>query len=532
MNPEHNSFSRRNIVLAGAAMITSSLPSCTRGEAHPVETANDTSTLQALLDRGSCLIVRRALPYRLVRPLVVRSPGTIAIEPGTRFVFTGPSPSQPIGVFTVDSDDVRLTVLGEGQAIVESSTPSVTTYAVAGAAVSGLRVEGIMGLNCNHVRVYGDPTGSHLARTIAVKGGGASFDQRAQHGDGACFVAFATDWSVTGSHYQRVCHGLEWWGGNAHPDVDGAPDRERKCMRFTIAGVVVSDASQAGIWGSMGRDGLVTDCTVVQCGDVGFDAEGCDRVTFRECRCEDATNGCFSTFFYSRDIVFADCTGVVADRHRPLFRTFNNTQQAGPSGTITIAGGRFRCTDPAGPSTIDTAGGPVRSLIVRDAALSNVRIDTYTNNMHRVSIINNQLTFPFAPGPGAAISAGGSRTLADAYGAPEQGGVTVTGNRITFAVPAITAIAVNEDDYNAAASGVIAGNRVSGSVTTAVALRNGTGNVGMQPSFRVTDNVLGTVRAGAAALALSNAGHGARPPRVDWRNNRSAEGRLLAGKSP
>lgn len=127
-------------------------------------------------------------------------------------------------------------------------------------------------------------------------------------------LAFILLWYTIGAevHGNRIDgygYGIQWWGGDASPNADGAIANERKCGEMTITGNRVSNmldvsAGGAGIWGSMGFDITVSGNTVKECADVGIDFEGCQNCTASGNTVTNAANGALTTFFYNRSVVF------------------------------------------------------------------------------------------------------------------------------------------------------------------------------------------------------------------------------------
>jgi hypothetical protein len=527
---------RRTVLSAGTALAAGALlPACRAAAAPP----DDAQALQALIDRGA-VVPRSAAPYLLDRPLIVARSGPVLFEGGTRLRWIGPPASvrAKAAVIDVVADGVTVASQGPGGLQVEAARPDPWLWAVQASGVADLAVRDVQASDCLHVRTFcrrsdrwADvslaPGARDTCRNVSVTGGGARFAQLPTEGqEGACCIRYTFDWRVEGATYQNVPQGVQWWGGNAYP-VDalheGVPGNARKCARFRIARVTVRDARIAGIWGSMGQDGEVVDCTVERCGDVGFDAEGSWNVAFTRCRATDAVNGAFAVFFLSRDIAFIDCTGLSTRRDWPLFRMWNITQSSAGTGAVAIRGGRFRCTDPAGPGTIDTAGGPTALLEVAGATLENVRIDTAANNMHRTRIVGNRLSFPAGLGGRAAIRVGGSHLLDGRPGRAE-----VLDNVVALAGPAepgSVAVAVYEDDYNGAASGLVRGNRVSGPFAVLVEATGASRN-GMRPTLTVEGNSFASAWPGPQPLRVARE-HGGPAPAVTWRGNVDGAGRPL-----
>ena len=504
---------------------------------------DDAALLERLIRAPGGRIPKRATDYRLSRGVIVPGGSRVSIEAGTRFVYVGPrgSLSELFGVFDVRGNDVHIVAEGSGDVVVTCDPAAPFVYAVAARVVTGLTVRGLYARNCQHVLVDGGSgdyrairtsgAGANISRDVAITGGGARYDQPTREGHGACLIRYTFDWHVSGCTYENIAHGVQWWGGNADPIPgwgEGAAVSERKCGRFSISGVTVRHAGEAGIWGAMGRDGVIDGCVVDGCGDVGFDAEGSNAITFSNCRARDAANGCYSTFFLCNGISFVRCTGVVTKARYPLFRLYNVTQANADNRRIEIVGGRFECLDAGAVGSIDAHAGPAHEVDIRGTTLINVAIDFFTNNMHVTRVVDCDLTFSRLTPRLVAIRVGGSRSSAGAGGAI-RGSTLVRGNRIalTVASPDATAIEIVEDDYNAAATGAVRDNIISGPFATLVHLRNATRNSGMTPSFTVAGNRFAAAGREAAILKVDTDGPVAPRPLVSWDATQRIDGRSI-----
>lgn len=520
---------RRQLLAGGAAatLLATGLghrAACARSGDPPREVpSDDTARLQALIDRGDARLPRGR--HVIDRQLLVRGGCRVAIEGGSEIVYRGASPG---GVFRVVGADVVIESVGGGDAVIACERPRRDVWAVEAVSPRGLRVTGIAARECNHVRVrssasgYGDvrTTGrdANVGTGIVIQGGGARFKAPPGDGSGACWIEYAFDWSVDGAVYENVSHGIEWWGGNANFDADGALANERKCGRFVIRDVTVRGAVLGGIWGAMGRSGLIERCTVERCGDVCLDAEGCTDIRFVDCAATDGHNGALATFFGSSNVVFENCRVASARADWPLYRSYNASLDATSGGTVTLRNCHFTCRDATAPGTVDTRSGPLRLLTVEGCTFSNVRIDTAFNNMHRVSITGNTLAFPYGSPTAPAIRTGASRAAGGL-----AGGATIARNRLSLAAAADAGIAVVEDDYNHAARSSVRANTISGPVARGVVMRNDSANAGIRPHFDVADNIIdGASRPGAAER-----GKTAAPLSLVWRGNRTGQGRTL-----
>ena len=508
---------------------------------QPIE--DDDALLAHLALQEPPHIPYRDRPYRLTRALRLGVGMHLTIAPGTRFLWMGSARSAdggPVFAFNAVGDNVTIEVPGGGEATVESQHPNSRLYAVGMRGRRGLSVTGIQAIDCCHVfigplavsyeQVRMAGAHSNTARDIKIRGGGARFKQRAPEGDGACYLAYVEDCEVDSAQYENMMHGVQWWGGDANFSRNGEFTNERKCRGIVIRNVKVRNVT-GGIWGSMGRDVVVQDCLVENCEDVGFDAEGSTNVLFERCISRNARNGCFATFFYCDGVRFVDCEGCVDNKEFALIKVYNSSQDSVANRNLEIRGGKFWCTDQTGPSTIDTASGPVREFTITDAELLNVRIDTAYMNMHRTVIRNNKIVFPYALPAGSAIRAGSSKaqTLS---GVRTPGSVVIEGNHITYRgslqpKAPVVAIEVMEDDYNSAATDIIAGNTVLGSFAVAILIINASSNAGVIPSFNIERNRFVGLSASAKVLSALTKGGALRRPAVRWGGAQDRNGRPI-----
>jgi len=204
--------------------------------------------------------------------------------------------------------------------------------------------------------------------------------------NGVAFIAidFHSDVLIAGCHATSYQHGIVWWGGDSAVNANGAPGAERKTSRITIKDCHISNMDGGGIWGSMGRNIKVVNCVVDRCGDVGFDAEGCQEVTFRGGKVSNCANGCLTTFWGARNIVFENINVELSGAHKLAFRSYNATLQATFAESVSILGGSITCKD--GIGWLDQANGPLDSFVMRGTKLTNVIIEMVQQNIHDVTI--------------------------------------------------------------------------------------------------------------------------------------------------
>lgn len=492
--------------------------------------ADDADLLARFIASPSAHIPRRDAPYRLRRSLLLPPGRIITLDAETRIVWDGPANvGELIGVFEAGGDDTGLHV-ADGTATIECSRPSPGVYAAIMRGRRGFTVIGIEARDCMHVHVDSSArryeavdmagSGRNTARDVRISGGGARFAAPQASGQAACLLAYVIGGHVDHVHYENVPHGIQWWGGDAgtEPRQNGARANPRKCRGLVIERASARHVQGAGIWGSMGQDITIRDCAIEECLDVGFDAEGCNAVTFERCHARNAHNGCFTTFSLCDGIRFIDCQGIVDRKDYPLFRVYNVTQSNADNRNITIQGGRFECLDRTGSGSMDTAMGPVQQLTITGATLVNTRIDTAFSNMRDTRIADNSLTFPIALDAAAAIRAGASKTVTGTASPP--GGVVITNNRIRYTVATgsgqAIAIQLREDDFNSAAIDRIADNIISGPFAVGISVINATGNIGMVPRFDISGNRFDHLAGSARLLSIAQEGKVARRPDVRW----------------
>jgi len=527
----------------GSATVVALLPSVACAQTERPE-GDDDALLARILAGPEPVIPRREQPYRLTRTLPIEGGKTVLLQRGTHIVWAGALSQDglPIGVFEAGGDDVTLATAEGGEAVVECETPSSRVYAALMRGRRGFTVRNIRSLDCQHVYIGAavepyeairtEGAGSNVARDVRISGGGARFRSLPEEGRGACFLAYVIGAHVTDVDYETVGTGVQWWGGDSGLDSwqNGARANERKCRDVLIERASVKHSLVGGIWGSMGHDITVRDCQVAECLDIGFDAEGCDKVTFERCVARNGHNGCFTIFALNDDIRFVDCRGTVDKKNYPLFRVYNVTQSNAENRRVTVEGGHFECLDQTGPSTLDCASGPVRELSITNATLRNVRIDTVFLNMHRTVIADNELTFPLPLSSAAAIRAGSSQGTPDV-----PGGATVANNRIHYAVAAReaasadapVAIEMVENDYNSNATSTVVGNVISGPFALGIVLVNASANAGIVPLFEISGNRFEGLARSAELLRVDLQGEQARAPAVRWDERQTRDGKAV-----
>jgi len=303
---------------------------------------------------------------------------------------------------------------------------------------------------------------------------------------GAIFLGYCRDSAIWANRIYSHLNGIIWWGGDAA--VDGRSiTSARKCRNLQIFGNLVSDVRAGGIWGSMGTGICISGNTVVSCGDVCIDFEGCVNCSATGNSVEDGVNGCLTTFYSNAGIVFSANSCVVTRTAYPLFRIYNSSRSPQDNIDISVTGNSFTCV--SGEVGAVSEGGPYRVLNFSQNILRNVRIAWQgANNFHLVQIRANMLTFD-AESPSAltAIDCSGGFAYSDIRGA-----VTVSGNQIVAyrAKAGSIGISVVTSDFTASSLVCIRENSIQGFWTDIATTESGA-NPLIAGTYLVAANVLG-----------------------------------------
>jgi hypothetical protein len=455
----------------------------------------------------------------------------LVIDAGTVFIcdFARSSPiNEAEGVFIVSGDNVSIITNGIGHARVVSRQTDHSRYAVMSQGHSNLKIQGISSVDCAHVfceaatdtytKIGTSGAKPNVVKNVQISDGGARFSRAvSEAGHAACTIRYTLGFSVTDCFYENVRHGVQWWGGDANPKADGAPINERKCGDGRIERIAVQTAGGASVWGSMGRDIEVIDCTGADLQDVGFDAEGSVRITFIRCTQQRAKNGCFSAFFSNQAVAFIDCVGIQERYDFPLFRIYNEPESF-DNQDILVSGGRFECTDKQ-PGTFDDKFGPTRSLTVTGAHFVNVALKFDHNRNHKIIIENNKLTFPKPPLKQiTAIRVGLTHRLAKV-----EGYLRVSNNVIVSPSEQLagsTGISIYQNDPHGVPMTVVRDNRIIG-FPSAIVGEWASLNQNGSARFAISSNTLSS-----ATIQILN-GATAKPAIVVRDGNRRLDGVVL-----
>ena len=139
----------------------------------------------------------------------------------------------------------------------------------------------------------------------------------------------------------------------------------------------------------MGDSVTINGNIVENCGDVGIDFEGTTNGIAVGNSVKDCQNGCLSTFFYCKNIVFeGNAVRQTGTNGTVVYFSNNNTQSMMSGTSISLIGNTFQC---------DTLGSTVHSAteftIIESNKFYNCKLNMQTNNAGEVAITNNYLYF-------------------------------------------------------------------------------------------------------------------------------------------
>lgn len=371
-------------------------------------TTDNRLALQAMLDAGDCELLART--YAISDSLLLPQGRKVTIQPGTRLLWIGASPTQqePRGFFRASGgNQIVVNSSRGGRAFFEAPTPMGFLHAIIGYAVSDVQYSGFDCTDCSiayfdtarDVAAVDDYTrvvtpdmagtskpggGTYQASDINVSQRIRQFDcdgrmrQTSLVGVGLQ-ARYCYDVQVRGGTHTNYYAGVQWWGGDSDPSKQGALTNPRKAQNWTIDGCIGRNLV-AGYWGSMGQNMLVQNTEVYGAQDVALDCEGGINVTFKNCKARDGHNGCLAMFNYNKNVRFENCTAEVTDKNYLLARVYNASQITALNLDVTYQGCSFTCFDTTGPGRIDTNSGPVRSYTLDGCTVVNALIDISGSN--------------------------------------------------------------------------------------------------------------------------------------------------------
>ena len=404
--------------------------------------------------------------YLISQSLVLRSNQQLSGSDSSVFAFhQAVEVTNDLAFLTVNSQhNLRLTNL----TFYRKDEPKQATYAVDACNVQQLTIERVVAYNCGIVKVaqceshnyatIPDALSSDQFRevgntqvTVTNCRGTGSQGSVAQHGAGV-LIAYTDNWEITHSSFTRYSHGIQWWGGDSHPQRNGKLTNVRKCRNGMVSDVQVTHVRGGGIWGSMGENITVENCRVAHCGDVGIDFEGCFRSQARYNTVNDCKNEAIAIFHFNQDILFANNQLIQSDPQRAHACIYNSAQTQ-DNGKVTFTDNVFVTTQGVG---IIRQQGPSRRIVFTKNSLHNVVLDFCFNNNQYVQIKDNTFTITRPVAQSFIIRAGCTNN---------QGVLTIENNQILNVAKQqkdLYAISVVQADYNSSPTNRLTNNHIAG----------------------------------------------------------------------
>ncbi|MFU2316828.1 phage tail fiber domain-containing protein [Rahnella sp. PCH160] len=344
--------------------------------------------------------------------------------------------------------------------------------------------------------VYGSSTSSTRSKNINVRFITGQVVTRSSTGAFIC-IRFTDGGVVSDVNAYGYYYAGMFWGGDSNFSIDGAMGNERKCTGITFKNVVAS-VVWAGVWGSMGHNITIENCSVTAIdpshSDVGIDFEGCTNSRAYGCYAKNFPNGCLATFFYNSQVSFINCDTVV-DNALGRHARFNNSGQNNNARDILIEGCRFKSI---GFVSLINQNGAAHNLIFKGNSLVNVMVLFIANNNGYIEVSGNQFSFDVVPsnnyntyGVYAMLGVGGFHGGLTGIGAGSSAKSLCKDNwfssEITLPSPSYATWILNVSTSKTTNIDVIGGGTLSTGVDHDLGLANVGANVGISLRFDVRD---------------------------------------------
>jgi hypothetical protein len=338
---------------------------------------------------------------------------------------------------------------------------------------------------------------------------------------------YANDVLIQGNRISGYWHNINWWGGNSSYLNDGIPlTNDRKAKRWRVIGNDCHNATNGGIWGSMGEDITVQGNNVYDFGDTGIDFEGCynSNATGNTVRCTGAKscNVLISTFYTCRGVVFAGNTVETAVATVPLYGNYNASNNNTYDYDVTLTGNRFACTEATKVAYVQ-GNSALHWLKIQGNKFYNACINVNGTAVHNTTITGNDFEFIAVAAAITAIYATAFRD-STTLGA---GTVVIDGNKI-WSEGALAAgsygIFAEHIDTNAAAYYFLRNNVIQGPPKD-IGIKHSAATA-VVPIFYIDDNVLFD----ATPYERTEAGGANSSARLS--NNRDGGGQNYPGSTP
>ncbi|WP_159839476.1 hypothetical protein [Burkholderia sp. 8Y] len=339
--------------------------------------------------------------YRIDDTLALRSGSTlVGAGDATVLLWTKPVLGTIFSIFAAERvTGVRL----ENFSVVDSSG-SMTGYVLAGynvqhASVARLSARGLAIAaflpareaedKYNRVTIELSDAGFNGSAYLSVTGCTAEDVAESPDARAAVLFRYCVQWSVTDCSFANIPFGVQWWGGDSDPAVDGGIGNRRKCIDGKVTNVKAVHCI-AGVWGSMGDDVHVVRCEVDAASDVGIDFEGCVDCSASQNRVSHCKNGNLTIFWWNVGISFVENVSKQIRSDYPHVRVYNAAQDI-RNRSLLVKSNRFSTEGAIG--VVDTGSGCVESLTFEGNELLDTSINFVANNLRYVNVMRNRTVF-------------------------------------------------------------------------------------------------------------------------------------------
>ncbi|MFO7855939.1 MAG: glycosyl hydrolase family 28-related protein [Paracoccaceae bacterium] len=208
--------------------------------------------------------------------------------------------------------------------------------------------------------------------------------------------------------------GILWWGGDSNPGRDGGVGSRRLARRLRISANRVADIRLGGIWGSQGRDVIVSGNVVERCGDICIHGEGDADAVYDGNVARDGRNGCYTPYFVCERTIYSNNVAVIDDAAfavdswgRVIVAKWNNASNARDMD-VRFVGNHFEVRDVSlGLGVVEIQNGGTCTFDGNTFVDVRIDCDNDAGNGGVRAVIGNRLRFTAAgSGPLHAIEIG------------------------------------------------------------------------------------------------------------------------------
>ena len=289
---------------------------------------------------------------------------------------TGPVAVAPVMTTNLTMEDCTAT----GLSLLQTYQPSGSTYA----SITDAQLS-------DNIKVL-NSTGYGACRLVGQAGIG--------------FI-YAKNAIATGNTLSNYVQGIEAWGGQPQPGSDATPAATRKCHDIVATGNNISNIGGGGVWASMCERVTYSNNNLSDIGDVGVDFESVWSASATGNICQDANNGCFSTYYQVKNILFSGNIGISTgfidlgdgvQRRKTLYKHSTTSTDVANSVDVKLIGNVFDCRQ-ANDNCVVAYEYPtpfyegVTNLTLLSNTFKNTRLYSPQSAIRNIDVKNNSFVF-------------------------------------------------------------------------------------------------------------------------------------------